>query len=273
MAGSPLIWLLLGCTSAEPDAHVLAEVLSAPDAEGAWSRCGGIRDADARGECRLAVATRGGNDATQDCPRFAAGVWQDECWFQAAEAAGRSGDPAQAAALCAKSGGFVEDCSQHLWQTSVRQSVRHAGSPADALPALHALYCDWEPLLADQSGFEQRFWERGYQNHFERSPTLDLAACEGLPAGHLERCQAAAASMLARNLDEVLVRPQNRARFCSEGLWADKLFEYAPDPRFDAVVERHRRALCDQGLDHPPNHDDPEISPPADLPAVTCPPG
>ena len=190
------------------------------DHDAALERCAALGDPLLAGDCALVVANRAmfAHSTPLDlwCPRVPEGLWRSECMFMAAENARRRGDPARAAQLCLQAGPFLNDCGQHLWQTSVRELVRRPGPSAfpQLLPVAQDIHDAWAPLLSDSTDFESRFWLRFYQSAFEPRDRLALDACRVLPPPHAHRCLEAAAHLYRRRLEMALLPAGALPAFC-----------------------------------------------------------
>ncbi len=206
------VLLLLGCNNAPPPG-VAREVASyaailahrPPQVEDDLAACAGLSRPSLAQDCALQVALFASADLGTPlealCPRVPEGTARQECWFQAAEDAGRGGENDKAAHLCTLTGGYEADCALHLWGPQLR-SLSVAGDLAEA----QVLHATWAPLLP---GHDQAFW----QHYFEQQAQgrVDLARCP--PSGPLRvRCEASLSLTYARRvwrLDERLV-----ADFC-----------------------------------------------------------
>lgn len=241
--------LLLACDPpAETDAATYSRVLSTPSLSS--DACAPIRDPSLKGDCLLVVATRAPDPAAA-CPDLPAGVWQEECWFVAAEAINRQGDALGAAALCQKAGRFRLDCAQHLWQTPVHQLIHARGAQgfAEAMPQAEALYAAWAPVVAGQSDFEQRFWAKFFGNGFEGQGTpISARWCEPVPEPRRAACLSAAGAHLSRELGPAVEQPGRLQPFCA--MWLPGVAEIAawlpaePDAALDAAVLRSQLDIC-----------------------------
>jgi len=224
-----------------------------------FQACAQIVDPTLAGDCALHVASvearRPSGRPARWCGEVPAGVWRDECWFVAAEQANRGGRAQEAADFCQKSQAFVDDCAQHLWQSEVRALVHRQGSRgfAHAIPAAQAVHARWQPLLGEQTDFEQRFWVKFFQNGFEgQGGFVDLAHCDALAAldpVHASRCVDAGVQLYDRDLDPRLSRSGTALCALTEGEagWSTTLLQWVPslpDPRLDAVVAQ-RVANCE----------------------------
>lgn len=247
-------------TSPAEDARVFAEVLAHPTAPGAMSACGGIGDANSRGECQLKVALNQ-EDQGMACAQVSVSLYRDECFFMAAEAARRRGAYPAAVTLCADSGVFITDCQQHLWQGELRGVMVGTGPFTERYGRASKVYCRWEDTLAEAEDFEARYWEMAWNSALAGAPKIDLGPCQDLPPNQRERCEKAGASLLAARLDEVMVHADARQTLCAGALPELSLLAYTPHPVMDAVVARHRDAVCVQGLERPEGRDAPEINP------------
>jgi len=235
--------------------QVVSDRRIAPEA--GLASCATIRDATLAGDCALHVtsveARRPEGRPARWCPEVPEGVWRDECWFIAAEQANRSKRAQAAADFCQRSGAFVDDCAQHLWQSEVRALIHRRGSRSfsDALPAAEAVHTRWSPLLASTTDFDARFWAKFFQNGFEgQGGFVDLTHCDAVPKAALaERCVEAGRQLYDRELAPRLGHAG--VDLCTmapgEEGWSTALLHWLPcrpDPRLDAVVAA-RVADCD----------------------------
>jgi len=209
------------------------------------ARCAEIGDADLRGDCALAVAQQEGRRPqgaiSRVCPEVPEGVWRQECWFLAAEAARRRGEEEAAVELCARSGPFAEDCAQHLWQGEVYRLIHDRGPVAfgPQLSAARRAHDAWAARLGAGEAFSSRFWAKYYQNGFEGvGARVDLEACAPLPDADAARCVAAGVELYAREL-----RPRAEREgvdLCRTPPWTSAelagVVPCTPDPRLDAVL-------------------------------------
>lgn len=251
----PLIAALIGCR-ADPIADLERYEAVLASREGDWEaqlrRCAAIRDQALAGDCALVVITRTAaaeNSAPEArCDRVPEGVWRDECYFLAAEAWRRQ-QPARAAKLCGQSGAFAPDCAQHLWQSSIYAAIHDAGPGAFAerLPTAQRIYDHWARFLGERDEFTDRFWERYYQNGFDRSG-VDLAACEALPEAQAARCVAAGEKLVLQELAPRLDRADAWDAFCAlspatsdnAGHW----LHLTPHPDLDGLIAERQAELC-----------------------------
>lgn len=216
----------------------------------ALARCQRIRERSLRGDCSLVAASRAAQPVAH-CPQVPAGVWQEECWFIAAEAVNRLGEVGQAAELCQRAGRFRLDCAQHLWQTPVHRLIHSRGAAgfSAALPEATALHDAWAPVLAAQSDFEGRFWAKFFGNGFEgQGLPITTRWCAPLPATHHAACRGAAAAFLARELGPAVEHPDRLLAFCqlsSPGVAAVRRWiDAEPDPMLDSVVAERQVDIC-----------------------------
>ena len=268
--------LLVACDSRPPvsDAQRYAEILGDTrlSPEAGMPRCDLLQDSDLRGDCALTVASRS-PEAERWCPSVPAGVWQEECWFIAAEQRNRRRDADGAAALCRAAGRFRLDCAQHLWQTPVHALIHARGAAGfvEALPRAEALYQTWAPLLVEQSDFQTRFWAKFYGNGFEgQGLPVDLGWCAPLPTpAHRTACEEAGAAHYARELGPVVERSGELAAFCAlETPSATRLARWLaaePHPRLDAEAQARQQDICTHAPGAPgaPGGGSPVPAPPA----------
>ncbi len=214
----------------------------------AWAACAGIQAVDLRGDCQLLAArpdAEGGARAEGVCGRIDAGSWQDECWFQSAEAAARAGREGRAAALCRKAGPFAADCAQHLWQGDLYTLSIQAPDPQQLLPRAERLHARWAPHLDDGADFDRRFWALAFQQSLVGG-RIDLGRCAGLPQARLDQCRGALVERYGRDLAPALERAgldlcQLRPAGVAD---LDAALPAAPDPALDALLVQRVAASC-----------------------------
>lgn len=255
----PLLALwLLGCGSspAEDAGRYAALVASRdPDPKRDLRACAALSDPELAGDCALVIAQRAATAAKVApgtwCDEVPEGVWRSECWFQAAEIERRRGREEQAAAQCQKSGPFINDCAQHLWQTRVHGLIHSNGGVPDfagKLASAQRIYEEWAPLLGADTDMESRFWTKYYQNGFEGAGRVSLSWCEPLPEQHRARCVAAASELVVREIAPNLDRSGAWTAFCAldpatsenTSVW----LRLDPSPELDAIVAERQARLC-----------------------------
>lgn len=202
-----LLWVLLGCDTPDRGAadreHYEAALRDPRPTQPALVLCQKIHDAELAGDCALSVVTVADVPPGSLCEQIPDGKWREECWFLSAEAINRRGDALQAARYCQKAGRFALDCAQHLWQTPVHALIHGPGADAfaEVLPEAEALYSAWEPSMAAQTDFAERFWAKFFGNGFEgQGSPVDLRWCDPLPEGHRAACVSAGVSHYAREI-------------------------------------------------------------------------
>ncbi len=253
--------LLSACQSNAPrtadrEKYVYATVTKGLGAEARFDACSEISVDLLVAECMLAVAQTAAQvhqKALSDyCPRLPDGVWKDECYFLAAEAVKRH-DKEEAAEMCNESGQFVDDCGQHLWQTAVGAiAPRSVEGWEIALPKAERLYKKWEPILAETTDFESRFWQRFFQRTFEPQRVLDLSACDKLDPDYAERCAGAGAELYWRRIHMLVGFKDGLSRFCdaastSRGVEAVgnlPRLEAEPHPALAPVIKEFYEGRC-----------------------------
>ena len=268
------LWLLaLGCTTpASPaeDARVFADVLSNPRAPGAMAACSAIVDTNTQGECQLKVALNT-EDRAAACGEVRKGLYRDECYFLASEGARRKGDIEAAVSLCRGAGVFLPDCQQHLWQGDLRRVMMGRSSFSARYLLAKEVYCDWSEEVGESEGYEDRFWDKAWNTALAGDKVMNIAPCSELNPTQAERCQKSGAHLLAARLDEVMVHADARETLCQGGLPDLDVLYFEPDPILDAVIERHRNAVCVEGLERPAGRNALETTPdPAKLKPEVC---
>lgn len=242
------------------DRYTDALALADSDPEAAMSVCRQILDEQLGPECAQVVALRAPKSfggAGRWCPEVPEGIWRDECWFMSAEASRKAGQTRYAAELCLKSGRFVDDCAQHLWQGEVHELIAGLGPQgfADRLPEAEALYQEWAPLLHANTDLSTRFWDKFFGNGFEAQGGVDLAWCEGL-AARGEACVAAGLAYLERDLGPKLSQARSTEAFCAledpDAIAISAWFPNRPDPRLDRVIRDRHAELCAVSAGGPP---------------------
>lgn len=172
--------LLTACQPEPADATLYHEALTrAPDYLAARAACDGIREVDARGDCRVAAIERFGISQVGECaslrdasPRSA--IWQDECTFVIAERLREEGKVEESLAACEKSR-FARNCALHLVQDQAQASL--AESPAEAEARTQTLAAARPiPDAADQ------FWRHRFRVAARDGVPPDEALCAALRA-------------------------------------------------------------------------------------------
>ena len=222
--------------------------------------CRAIDEPVLRSDCLTALAPRAAAlealTVVELCDEIEVADWRDECFFVAAERARMVEDPAGAAALCGQAGRFSRDCSNHLWQRELRDTLHPGGvqNLVEHHEQAQAIHDHWASAFTQQVDFDTRFWEHCYQVAFERTQFLDIRACERVPALEQETCQTSAETTYRAWLNQALDRRGGR----KEELWqtdgatllpsqATILLETArtPDhPRLIAVLRDFHTARC-----------------------------
>jgi hypothetical protein len=238
-------------------------VLSNPREEGAMVACTEISDTNTQGECQLKVALNQPDHAVS-CPDVLAGLYQDECFFMASEAARRRGDVDAAVSLCRGSGVFAPDCQQHLWQGDLRRVMVGRSSFSSRYERAKPVFCKWSEEVGESADYEDRFWEKAWNSALASGMDLNIEPCSDLAVSQRERCEKSGAHLLAARLDEVMVQPAARKTLCDGELPNNQVLRYAGHPILDAVVARHRNAVCVEGLDRPDGRNAPETTPDPD---------
>jgi len=191
---------------------------------------------------RAAVADPAGAAEGALCKQVEEGTWQQECYFQTAEALARKGEREAAAALCLSAGPFRDDCGQHLWQTQVHTLLQGDGAAGfvRAIPRAREIYGSWEPLLGEQTDFRDRFWRRFYHDGFSADrPPFTLEPCDALEAEDAARC-------VQHGLDLYLSRVRQiagRSLCAGEALTRPEV-SAVEDPRVDEALAAVRARDC-----------------------------
>lgn len=263
-----LLWLACGGMS-EAERYTTVLAMNPVDPERALALCEGIRDPNAQAECAMHAASRGAVDSGMDpealCERVPEGTWRAECYFRAAEAYSERKQDPKAAAMCARTQIFADDCGQHLWQDALQGIIapHGPGGFATQLPRAEGVYRRWLAMLGDSTDIRDRFWRRYYQNGFETLDLVDLAPCEAVRGqgraveDHAERCRHAGAHLLQRRVRRIVVIPELRAAFCAlpdatcASASSMRQIACAPDPLLDAVLSEQREWVCVQGHNEP----------------------
>jgi hypothetical protein len=249
-----ILLLLQACTppAITQDAALFSSALQALESPQAMGLCEQIQDSVTRADCQTQVVLRRGDGS---CDAVDPGTYRDECYFHSAEQANRAGKAKDAAEFCSKSGQFAKDCQQHLWQSPLRTVMQHQQSFTKRYELAHEVYCEWQPLLGEEEGFEDRFWDRGWNSAMAQDWRTDISACAALTTSQRERCEKGGAHLLAGKLDDQIQSDEARAALCESGSLGK--VEFVSHPLLEQVVERHIEAVCEQGLDRPPSRDAP----------------
>ncbi|MFT5586340.1 MAG: hypothetical protein ACI9VR_003937, partial [Cognaticolwellia sp.] len=240
--------LLLACTRpvVSEDAALFASALKQLGSPEVLFQCGLIHNASTRADCQTQVVLQRGDGS---CGAVDPGLYRDECYFHSAEQANRVDKRQEAARLCRNSAGFAADCQQHLWQSSLRSVMqRDIGFPRRYEMA-HELYCEWQPILGTDQGFDARFWDRGWNSAMSQQWRVDISRCATLSPSQRERCEKGGAHLLAGKLDDELQSNQAREDLCESG--STGTVEFAEHVLLERVLDRHKEAVCERGLDRP----------------------
>lgn len=182
--------------------EVLGNLELLPDA--GFALCDAIVAEQLRGDCSLVLGRRmaiGGSDvARMGCPRVLVGVWQDECWFAGAEAAGLRGQADEAADLCSRSGAFWGQCDQHLLEQLLRVQSRLVEGGDLALADLRFDELVASRLVRLARPARDRIRAQWFAMVMEHAASADAIACAPVRDVHRESCEigAAAAARLLR---------------------------------------------------------------------------
>lgn len=163
----PWLLLLAGCGPAPSDPTLYTRALSAADGAAGWALCAELADDQDRGDCETAVAARFGYFAR--CDEVAAGRWRDECWFEAAEAQARAGDPVQALTSCGR-GGFAKQCQDHIL------GMMAMGWIDEPLGEVVTKLAPIRSKLDDRS-LPFLFWRHWFRNRIARGVAFGISAC------------------------------------------------------------------------------------------------
>ena len=245
------------------DAERLSQALALPtDAfEEAIVLCEGIRDIGSAGACaeRVVIAADGAEKTPgARCARVPEGVWREECYFQAAELMRRRGDTDLAGELCAKSGPFINDCGQHLWQSALKSIVQNQDDPAERRRRAERLFKVWEPVLGDSSDLAARFWRRYYQHQVERDPQLSFDLCAAETGEDQITCRKGVGQLYMGRLRAMVGSPRGQETLCAlgpqgvEAAAAAPGLNVKPDPAFDRILAGQVDWVCTQGNLGPP---------------------
>ncbi len=163
-------------------------VQSAVDAAAPADRpglCGHLTDPDRRGECRARAVEDLAAAGDLRAARTACGAepdahWRDECWFRVAERADGAA-LADRMGLCAKAGGYRDQCEVHLVERVSAAAVERAA--AGSFLELHASLVAGDAELrsaAPRAGTEaerQRalYWFQGWRHALSRVPELGVS--------------------------------------------------------------------------------------------------
>ena len=254
-----MLLLLLAACGGSPaeDVERYAALVAqrSPDPARDMDACAELDDVNLAGDCALVIAQRAATARKVApgtwCDDVPSGVWRDECWFQAAEIERRRGREQEAATQCQKSGPFINDCAQHLWQTRVHGLIHSDGGAPDFAGKLDKallIYKEWAPLLSADTDMESRFWTKYYQNGFEGAGRVSLSWCDPLPEEHRARCVAAAGELVVREIAPNLDRANAWTAFCAlspatsenTGAW----LRLDPSPELDRIVAERQTKLC-----------------------------
>lgn len=230
--------LLLACAPSPTHDHATYQaVVAAPSGDVAadLARCATIADADLAGDCALVAAA-------DHCDQIAPGLWRDECWFQAAEAANRRGDATAAIDACGAAGRFAPECTYHLWRQAAK--VASDPDPAVALAAITPAREAWLERLGPETVWtgvtlpgecpdrqvDALFWCVFWTEEMGVVPTPDLRVCDALTQGR-DGCVTGALTAVRR-------RAVKARGGCAAPVGEDpaRALSLVPDPRFEAAL-------------------------------------
>lgn len=265
-----LILLLLACGGpGEAERYTAVLSMNPVDPAKALALCAGIGDPASRAQCAMHAASQGAIDTGQApealCERVPEGTWRAECYFRAAEVYAEANADPKAAAMCAKTRIFADDCGQHLWQDELQAIIAPHGPTGFAaqLPRAEGLYRRWLAMLGETTDIRDRYWRRYYQNGFETLELVDLAPCEAVRGqgravdDHAERCRHAGAHLLQRRVRRIVVIDELRSAFCAlpeascAAASSMRQIACAPDPLLHAVLAEQREWVCVSGHREP----------------------
>jgi hypothetical protein len=265
-----LLFLLLACGErgdSRPDHEIYLAAL-APGADSPEQRlklCDLLAEPLAKGDCGTQVVVNAARNRHPNpesfCESVEKGPWRAECFFEMAEFWRRKKDHRRAAELCAKSGPFIVDCGQHLWQGEVRGLVEGRTDWAGFLLKADNLFEKWGAIFSTVEDapfdFVHRFWRRLFQNVFESEVVLSTSACASMDAFHQDHCRAALGHLYLRRLQQIVRHAPELESFCAvsaESLADIQVGELtAPsyrverDPIFEQVLRRLFEHSCVQG--------------------------
>ena len=287
--------LILACQSSEqgsgslPDHQIYVEATTPGvlSPEEGLSRCKQLKNERAMGDCGAVVVLNAAKKKHPNpeslCEGVVAGPWRAECYFEIAEFWRRKKNLKRAAALCAQTGPFRNDCSQHLWQDEVRQLVRKGlgrkrgevlAAPDDklweeVLREGQRVYLRWDRLVGESeqvsTDFESRFWRRLFQNVFEPIARLNTLDCPTHDLEMQQRCRRAVAHLYLRRLQEWIRHPEAMEIFCGlsgdgyrtllEGNSKAPNLSAEENPGLIEVLERANQHACVAKLPLPVNGD------------------
>jgi hypothetical protein len=248
--------LLVACGGAElsedQQAYLSLIEQKEMDLEPGLEECAALQSPTLRSDCQLHMllidAARGGGGIAPTCLDLDSDLVQQECWFLAAEAARSHGQDQLASQYCRRSGSFVNDCGQHLWQTALRRIVHRQGPPdfPGSIDSAEKLFSRWAPLLGESTDINTRFWPRFYANGFEGGGGVVLSWCSGLEATHLELCEEAGAEVYGRDMAPRL--EDNGIDLCSlstpDSTSLEQWVPAQPHPRLDRVIADRVAEVC-----------------------------
>lgn len=224
--------------------------------------CALLAEPLAKGDCGTQVVVSAARKKHPNpesfCESVEKGPWRAECFFEMAEFWRRKQDHRRAAELCAKSGPFIVDCGQHLWQGEVRDLVEGRSDWAGFMAKADKLFEKWGRVFSTVEDapfdFVDRFWRRLFQNVFESEAVLRMEPCESMDAFHQAHCRAALGHLYLRRLQQIVRHAPEFKKFC--GVSADVLadvqvgkltppsYRAEPDPLFEEVLSRLFEHSC-----------------------------
>jgi hypothetical protein len=185
--------------------------LTAPTRAEAGAHCTEVRDPALRGDCAAALTARDGPRDPSWCDRLTPdGLWNEECWFVAAD------DPDEPLDVrwerCAHAGRFQEPCTVHQRKReadAIGETVRFddAETVFTAAEAVQALVL--RPPAAATDGQEQT-WRAFWRAAHLTAPDIDPGVCSPLPLSLSTPCAAATEWLVRRAVRQAERRDPDR---------------------------------------------------------------
>lgn len=238
-------WFLLLACSTPSEQTRWRQAVEEPDLETAKQACLQLDETEHQAECMLDVLEVHGQVRASHCEDVPAGIWNEECWFRAAEHA----EGEVALRLCEKTDELFTNCMHHQLQLRLTQQIEAR------TPIWDLCTTTWE--------IEERAMERGGDLEKLREHTLSelwrlyalgdhvrLEACSEAAPRYQYYCEPFLKSGIHRRL---IMRSSDieigQARYCQDGNLDAQAF-WAADEGARAIAKTWLDAWCGYGAPH-----------------------
>lgn len=221
-SGICAISLACSMSSSQPDWQVYAQTIAKESPTEADMRtCDTLQDRTLAGDCSLTIATRlsrqGDVPLQTSCPQVSPGVWQEECYFVAAERARSAGQVPTAIKLCQQSGQFAPDCAFHLWQRAMRSLAQRIvlETMAEQQDRMRSQHQRWSERVGSFSNFDSIYWRKLFRAIWDGVSRVDPVICDVLDPDLIPKCRIGAQIHLDHAIRASLRQDEWGAAFCA----------------------------------------------------------